>query len=52
MQKRKLFVNTTSCDARFITEAVLEQYESVTINAAVIAVSAEAAELMANTKLT
>jgi hypothetical protein len=47
LQKRKLFVNTTSCDARFITEAVLEQYESVTINAAVIAVSAEAAELMA-----
>lgn len=46
MEKKKFNVNTAICDARNVTEAVLESYESVEINAAVILVSEESKELM------
>lgn len=46
MEKKKLEVNTAICDARNVTEAVLESYESVKINAAMILVSAETKELI------
>lgn len=46
MTKKKLKINTALCDARNVTEAVLESYESVGINAALIIVSQESKELM------
>ena len=46
MEKKKLKVNAAICDARNVTEAVLESYESVGINAALILVSEGSKELM------
>lgn len=46
MEKKKLKVNAAICDARNVTEEVLESYESVDINAALILVSKESKELI------
>lgn len=46
MEKKKLKVNTAICDARNVTEAVLQSYESIDINAALILVSKESKELL------
>lgn len=41
MEKKKLVVNTAVCDARSVTEEVLNTYDSIVINAASILVSQE-----------
>lgn len=52
MEKKKLVVNTSICDARNVTEATLESYSSVTINAAAILCSPASRELMARYDIT
>ncbi len=47
MDKKKLVANATICDARNVSENVLDQYESIAINAALMLVSEEAKELLA-----
>lgn len=47
MDKKKLVINTSICDVRNVSENVLDQYESIAINAAVILVSEEAKESLA-----
>lgn len=46
MEKRKLVVNVAICDARNVSEATLNSYESIDINAATVLVSKESKELM------
>ena len=46
MEKKKLKINAAICDARNVTEATLESYESVDINAALILVSKDSKELI------
>jgi len=46
MEKKKLLINTAICDARNVSEAVLESYDSIQINAATVLVSKETNELI------
>lgn len=39
MEKKKLVINTALCDARNISEEILENYDNITINAAAIVTS-------------
>jgi hypothetical protein len=46
MEKKRLVINTAMCDARNVSEAVLESYESIQINTATVLISKEANELI------
>ena len=46
MEKKRLVVNAAICDARNVSEATLDSYESIDINAANVLVSKESKELM------
>lgn len=46
MEKKKLYVNAAMCDARNVSQSVLESYESIQINAATVLVSKESKELI------
>ena len=46
MEKKKLIVNTAVCDCRSVTEEILNPYDSITINAAFLLVSAKSKELL------
>ncbi len=47
MDKKKLVINTSICDARNASENVLDQHEGIAINTAIMLVSEEAKELLA-----
>ena len=46
MEKKKLVINSSVCDARYVSESTLESYESIVINAASIIVTRETRELL------
>lgn len=48
MAKRKLVINSATCDMRKISEKILETYEEITVNAANIIISPAASERMAD----
>ena len=52
MEKKKLVVNAAICDARNVSESVLESYESIQINAANVLVSQESKELISKYNVT
>ncbi len=47
MEKKNFVVNAAVCDTRNVSEATLESYENISINAATIIVSKESKELIA-----
>ena len=46
MEKKNLIVNAALCDARAVTEEILNSYESISVNAAILLVSAKSKELL------
>lgn len=46
MDKKKLIINSALCDTRKVSEAILEENESVTINAAVVITNTRSRELL------
>lgn len=51
VEKKKLVVNASMCDARNVSQTTLDAYEEISINAATILVSKESKELMAGYKV-
>lgn len=52
MEKKKLVINTALCDARTVSEATLESYKEISINAATVLVSQESKDLLAKYNVT
>lgn len=52
MEKKKLVVNAAICDARNVSESVLDSYEGIQINAASVLVSQESKELISKYNVT
>lgn len=46
MEKKKLVINTSLCDARNVSEETLESYENITINAAIVVTTPESGKLL------
>lgn len=46
MEKKELVINSSSCDTRKVSEATLEQYEAIRINAAMVLTNARSQELL------
>ncbi len=47
MEKKKLIINAAVCDARNVSETILDSYRDISINAAMVLVSRESKDLMA-----
>lgn len=47
MEKKKLVINAAVCDARSVSEATLDSYKEININAATVLVTQETKDLMA-----
>jgi hypothetical protein len=52
MEKKKLIINSALCDTRSVTEEILNSYESIEINAAIILASGKSRELLSRYHVT
>lgn len=52
MEKKKLIINSATCDTRNVSEETLDSYENISINAATILVSQDSKYLMAKYNVT
>lgn len=52
MEKKKLIINSALCDTRSVTEEILNSYESIEINAAIILASGKSKELLSRYHVT
>lgn len=52
MEKKKLIINAAICDARAVSEATLESYQEISINAATVIVSQASKDLLAKYNVT